>query len=359
VKPKGKPQPRPLPEALATTKYVVILDHSAKTPSLLHTIDPSKFVRATQDKLRAVKSTLNLLSGRWSAPNSFRKNFVFVFAGKLAFGDISKFDAILFDPFGPNCRGVPNSGFASVMFNGVPCFRGPSGVYPDTRTLLVELMYAPVCAGRRTLNGSRWLRDPETKPDKATLGSVVWSFYDPTGEGLELMLRRPPSMFGRLTKAQKFEGHPTLAQCGRCLRLGHSVGRCSKPASTIVCPLCGGPHTLAGHAHRCPLSTHHLGVSCDCPVTCFLCREKGKDGSRHGALSPSCPLKAAFRSSGAPSPPSSQTVASSSHRSEVPSDAVTIPPTPITEDTEMVTDPVVLASIAGPSGSSALPPLNA
>jgi hypothetical protein len=113
VQPKKKQGPCPLPEALATTEYVVILDHSARTPSSLHTIDPSKFVRATQDKLRAVRSPLNLLSGRWSAPNSFCKNFVFVFAGKLAFADISKFDSILFDPFGPRCHGVPNSGFVS------------------------------------------------------------------------------------------------------------------------------------------------------------------------------------------------------------------------------------------------------
>jgi hypothetical protein len=157
VQPKKKQGARPLPEALATTEYVVILDHSAHTPSSLHTIDPSKFVRATQDRLRAVKSPLNLLSGRWSAPNSFRKNFVFVFAGKLAFADISKFDQILFDPFGPRCRGVPNLGFASVMFNGVPCFRGANGAYPDSRSLLVELMYAPVCHGQVSLNGPRWL----------------------------------------------------------------------------------------------------------------------------------------------------------------------------------------------------------
>jgi hypothetical protein len=132
VQPKKKSGPCPLPEALATTEYVVILDHMAKTPSLLHTINPSKFIRATQDKLRAVKCPLNLLSGQWSAPNSFWKNFVFMFARKLAFTDISKFDQILFDPFGPRCWGVPNSGFASIMFNGVPCFRSPNGAYPDS-----------------------------------------------------------------------------------------------------------------------------------------------------------------------------------------------------------------------------------
>jgi hypothetical protein len=360
VKPKGKPQPRPLPAALATTEYVVILDHSAKTPSLLHTIDPAKFVRATQDKLRAVKAPLNLLSGRWSAPNSFRKNFVFVFAEKLEFKTISTYDWILFDPFGPNCRGVPNSGFASVMFNGVPCFRGASGSYPDGCALLHELMYAPVCHGRTSLNGPRWLRDPETKPAAATLGSVVWSFYDPTGEGLELMLRRPPSMFGRQTRAQRFENRPTLVQCTRCLRLGHSVGRCPKPSGTVVCPLCGGPHTLAAHAHRCPLSSRHPGASCDCPVTCFLCREKGKDGSRHGALSDTCPLKGAFRASRALPPPSA--TASQARVDNTSSDAAMVPPTPDTVDMAMVTDPAVLASLAsfaGPLGSSTIPPVYA
>jgi hypothetical protein len=267
---------------------------AAEYGSRLHAVAKERFVRATQDKLRAVKSPLNLLSGQWSAPNSFRKNFVFVFAGKLAFVDISKFDNILFDPFGPCCHSVPNSGFASVMFNGVPCFRGANGAYPDSRTLLVELMYTPVCHGQVSLNGPCWLWDPETKPEGVMLGSVMWSFYDPTSDGLELMLCHPPSLFGHQTHVQKFESQPTLVQCTCCLQLGHSVGRCPKPSSTIVCPLCGGPHTLAGHAHQCPMVTHHPGKLCDCPVTCFLCCKKGKDGSCHGALSDTCLLKSAY-----------------------------------------------------------------
>jgi hypothetical protein len=47
---------------------------------------------------------------------------VFMFARKLAFVDISKFNNILFNLFGSRCRGMPNLGFASVMFNSVPCF---------------------------------------------------------------------------------------------------------------------------------------------------------------------------------------------------------------------------------------------
>jgi hypothetical protein len=167
-------------------------------------------------------------------------------------------------------------------------------------------------------------------------------------------------MFGRQTRAQKFESRPPLVQCTRCLQLGHSVGRCPKSSSTIVCPLCGGPHTLAGHAHRCPTASRHPEKSCDCVVSCFLCREKGKDGSRHGALSPSCPLKAAFRVSRPPSQPSP--AAASARVDDVPSDAVTVPPTPVTEDTVMVTDPEVLASLASlasPSAPSASSPLNA
>jgi hypothetical protein len=132
-------------------------------------------------------------------------------------------------------------------------------------------MYAPVCHSCVSLSGPHWLQDPETKPKGVTLGSVVWLFYDPTGDSLELMLHHPPSMFRQQTRAQKFESRPALAQCTHCLCLGHSVGRCPKPSSTIVCLLCGGPHTLAGHAHHCPMATRHPGKSCDCTVTCFLC----------------------------------------------------------------------------------------
>jgi hypothetical protein len=185
----------------------------------------------------------------------------------------------------------------------------------------------------------------------------MWSFYDPTGNGLELMLCRPPSMFRCQTRAQKFESWPTLVQCTCCLRLGHSVGRCPKHSLTIVCPLCRGPHTLAGHTHRCSMATRHLNKTCDCPVTCFLCCEKGKDGAWHGALSDSCPLKGAYHISRPP--PRSSPMASTTRIDDVPSDAVTIPPMPITEDTIMETDLMILASITSPSAIPAASPLNA
>jgi hypothetical protein len=108
------------------------------------------------------------------------------------------------------------------------------------------------------------------------------------------------------------------------------------------------------------MASRHLGKSCDCIVSCFLCREKGRDGACHGALSSSCPLKAAFRMSHPPSQPSP--AASAARVDDVPSDVVTVPPTPITEDTKMVTDPAVLAtltSLAGPSAIATSSPLNA
>jgi hypothetical protein len=53
-------------------------------------------------------------------------------------------------------------------------------------------------------------------------------------------------------------------------------------------------------------------------------------------------------------PPSQPSPTVSSARvDDVPSDAITVPPTPITKDTKMVTDPAVLASLASIAGPSA------
>src|SRR6266850_5026577 len=104
-------QPRPLPDALRCTDYTIILNHAATEPSLLHMMHPSKFVCDTCDKLDSVRSPLKLLSGQWSSPNSFWKNFIYTFVGSPSPKDISVFNSILCSPFGPSARGVPIAGF--------------------------------------------------------------------------------------------------------------------------------------------------------------------------------------------------------------------------------------------------------
>jgi hypothetical protein len=344
----------------------VVLDHanSSLTAAALHRVDPSSFIRATRDKLRAVKSPLMLLAGRWSAPHSLRKNFVYSFAGELSLGEMAKYDTILFEPFGKNCRGVPEAGFASVMFNGVPCLPNASGHFPSPAELLTEIQATEVCKGRPTLAWPRWLRDPARKPDHVTLGSVIWSFYDPTGEGMELLLRAPPALFGRWTRVQKFHSLPTLVQCDHCLRLGHSKGRCprTRPGKPpiITCGLCGGPHTVASHPHHCPAPTC-TGATCLCPVSCFLCREKGLNGAGHGALSQSCPLRKKFRVSPATMSPTrvrSPSAPPTARVDEAPPHTVALTPTPVTAETVMVVDPAAVSSLMAQAGPSRVEAVN-
>jgi hypothetical protein len=157
---KKKPRPRLLPQALMTTEYVVILDHSALIPPTRHPHDITQYVRQAQRELSEVQVDVTLLAGCWSSPHSGRCNFVFMFEGKVEINKISKYDSILFSNLGPNCRGVPNRGYTSVMFFGVPCFRDDDGYFLSPAVLEAELRKNAVCHGQKTLALLRWLGSP-------------------------------------------------------------------------------------------------------------------------------------------------------------------------------------------------------
>jgi hypothetical protein len=159
-----------------------------------------------------------------------------------------------------------------------------------------------VTRGRRTLAPPRWLGSPAHLDGKLH-GSVVWSFYDPIGDAVELMTRRPPAFFGTYVRARKFSSRPTLVQCEHCHRLGHTAARCQRLKVANICVLCGGPHTTASHPFHCP-APKHKGKKCDCPVSCFLCREKKRANFEgHHACSQSCPLRSQYRSDTTLPPP--------------------------------------------------------
>jgi hypothetical protein len=157
---KKKLGPRPLPAALAMTEYVVILDHTALIPPTRCLSDVSTYVRQAQASLKAAQADINLLAGRWSAPGLGCRNFIFTFEGKLNVNNISKYNSILFADLGPNCCSIPNEGFATVMFYGVPCFHDDDGYFPSPSALEAELMKNPVCKGHKTLAPLRWLGSP-------------------------------------------------------------------------------------------------------------------------------------------------------------------------------------------------------
>jgi hypothetical protein len=109
---KLKPKPKPsTPDALKTTNYIVILDHSSPQTHLYRT-EQTSYTIHLQEALKHTEASIHLLTGRWSNPTSTQRNFILCFKGKLSFTDISKYNKILFDPFGGDiCRGVPSVGY--------------------------------------------------------------------------------------------------------------------------------------------------------------------------------------------------------------------------------------------------------
>ena len=287
----------PLPDALKTTKHTIILDHTNPDTKGLYALNAGELTLGLQRHLETVKALLVLLAGTWStAP--FYKNFILTFSGIVPFTDITKYNSILFGPFGPNCRAAPTAGYQSILISGVRLQRDLHGKLASPKMLYDELCHNPVFVGRLPLAAPRWLFNPEKllASDKQA-SSITFSFHDPTGEGLELMKRSRVGMFGKLVTIRRWEARPLLSQCSRCLRLGHTVDRCRRHKDLVVCSKCGGAHEDALHHFNCPRSDRHKGRGCDCPPSCFLCIAQGnhKAAQGHTSTSVTCPIRKHFR----------------------------------------------------------------
>ena len=114
----AKPAKPPLPDALKMTKHTIILDHANPDTKALYSLDASELTRGLQHHLEAVKAPLVLLASAWStAP--FYKNFILTFSGIVPFTDITKYNSVLFGPFGSQCRAAPTAGYQSILISGV------------------------------------------------------------------------------------------------------------------------------------------------------------------------------------------------------------------------------------------------
>lgn len=84
------------------------------------------------------KAPLVLLAGAWSmAP--FYKNFILTFSGIIKFTDITKYDSVLFGPFGPNCHTAPTAGYQSILISSVCLQHNTSGKLASPKMLFDEL----------------------------------------------------------------------------------------------------------------------------------------------------------------------------------------------------------------------------
>jgi hypothetical protein len=330
----SKPQvlkPR-VPDALRTTRYSIILNHSRPDIREMLGIDANRIFRTIRADLEKVNAPLTLLAGHWSSA-VINKNFILTFAGLQKRDDIAKYDAVLFRPFGPDCRGAPTARYRSVLLSGVPLVRDAAGHLPSPLELDQEIGRNAAFKGVLSLAPPRWLYNPANIDPNRRSSSVIIAFYDPDRKVFDMITksRTAVAMFGSFVTARPFENRPSFSQCSRCLHLGHSVERCNRPSSLVVCPSCGGPHKAHEHAFRCPTSQTHRGRQCSCPPRCFLCIERKHKlkGEGHNALSHSCPLRALYRSVAAdPSAPTRRPSVSDGDAPFPGSSADTIPPTP-------------------------------
>jgi hypothetical protein len=144
-----KPEP-PLPNALKTTKHTIILNHTHPDTKSRYNMDASEITRGLQHHLEAVKAPLVLLAGTWStAP--FYKNFILTFSGIINFTDITKYNLVLFGPFGPNCHAAPVAGYQSILISGVCLQCDVMGKLASPKMLFNELCCNPVFVGQLPL----------------------------------------------------------------------------------------------------------------------------------------------------------------------------------------------------------------
>jgi hypothetical protein len=249
-------------------------------------------MKGLQRHLETMKAPLVLLAGGWSiAP--FYKNFILTFSGIVNFSDITKYDSVLFGPFGPNCHAAPMAGYQSILISGVCLQRDASGKLASHKMLFDELCQNPVFISRLPLAAPRWLFNLEKLlAFNKQASSITFAFHDPTSEGLELMKCSRIGMFGKLVTIRSWEARPLLSQCTHCLCLGHTVECCCQHKDLIICSKCRGAHQDSLHHFNCPCSNRHKGRGCDCPPSCFLCIAQGnhKVAEGHKSTSVTCPI---------------------------------------------------------------------
>jgi hypothetical protein len=319
-----KPQ---VPDALRSTRYSIILNHSRPDIREMLGIDAGRIFRTIGADLKRVNAPLTLLAGHWSSV-TINKNFILTFSGVQKRDDIAKYNLVFFRPFGSDCRGAPTAGYRTALLCGVPLIRDASGRLPSSHDLDKEIGRNAAFKGVLSLAPLRWLYNPDRIDPSRKTSSVIIAFYDLKCKIFDLITKtcNAVAMYGSFVTVHAFKNCPSFSQCSWCLRLGHSVERCNRPGSLVVCPHCGGPHKAHEHAFRCPSSATHRGHQCSCPPRCFLCIEKKHKlkGAGHNALSHSCPLRALHRVTiPDPSPPPHPAAGE-----QVPSKAETLPPTP-------------------------------
>jgi hypothetical protein len=280
----ANPLPPPNQTGASTHTEVTILHKSKIQAGKEGCHDPLVVTQQMQASLRAAKSPLVLLSGRWSTTS----NFVLTFAGSIPFTDILRESQTLTQPF-PGANLVPSAGLSKVTFNGVPTRDPDVNEFFTELQLLSEVRRNPICSDLLFFLQPRWLRltptlnRPFLKPS--------FAFLDPDGSITQAMVTSHLAMFGKAITFKRWQVRPPILQCARCHSLGHQGLHCRLPKDALCCHWCGGNHRAAEHPLKCKKASDHATPGkCDCPVTCITCKEPG-----HSVRDPACPAREAYK----------------------------------------------------------------
>jgi hypothetical protein len=281
-KSKGKKsQPPANPASLRTDVTVQTAEGSVTQPRR----DPSEITRQVCADLKAAKSPLILLSGRWA---SYTNNFVFTFAGEVPFQDVLQVARQVTQPF-PGARLVPATGWSRVTFNGVPTRDPESGSIYSSDRLLEEVKRNPLCSDLHFVLPPRWVRPAERI--NGPHSTFSFAFLDPEGDISLTMAHTHLAMFGKAITFKKWRPRPPLMQCMRCHGFGHLPPRCQLPKDAVRCHVCGGNHRAQEHGGKCKNAANHTHPdTCDCPTKCINCGQEG-----HTARDTVCPDRAPFK----------------------------------------------------------------
>jgi len=237
--PKANPT-HPHARPLVTTEFTVT--HALQGPQR----DAAAIVCSLQTSIcqayTGSNPSMTLLSGRWSSQLSL--NFVLTFAGQPSIDKIFRLCRTLLSPFQPRASLVPQCGFTRIILHSVPVVR-TNGVIPSSEELMAELGVNPVCQNLRIISPPKWICT-SIEPEKHH-SSVLFSIIDESGAVLAWILQDPPFLYGAQSVAEWFNSLLLACQCDRCHHLRHAVKRCQFSKSSIICPLCGGPHAAKDH----------------------------------------------------------------------------------------------------------------
>jgi hypothetical protein len=164
-------------------------------------------VRQVCASLRAAKSPLVLLSGRWA---SYTNNFVFTFAGIIPFQDLLEVSGHLLQPF-PGATLVPVSGWSRVTFNGVPAFDPDTGEVYSSDRLLDEVKHNPLCSDLHIIFPPCWVRLAGCISGQHS--SFSFAFLDLEGSTSCTMACTYLAMFRKAITFKKWRPRPPLMQC--------------------------------------------------------------------------------------------------------------------------------------------------